>query len=751
MNAPRGESIGRSAVRLAACLVVASTLAFPPTLPPGFEDTKVTGYPLMTNLVAFDFDPEGNVWLVEKDGQAWRYAGGVATLIRTLSVDTVGEHGISAIELDPDFAINAHVWIAYTAAEPIVNRLSRFTYDGSDLVAEWTVVQTPPLLHTAHTGGGLGFATDKTLFYSIGDDTQGGPPQDPFDVRGSILHIRRDGTPAADNPFLDGTGGDPRVWAYGARNPYRLTIQPELDNVFVADVGSTLWEELNLPYAGANLGFPQTEGAEPPGVGGVTYPLHAYDHVTPPYAVVGGDFVPAGNFPEDYVGDFIFGDWGQDRLYRMKLDAALQPQSVEEWATGVDRVVHVKFGPDGALYYIARGPAHLRRTSFVGGNQAPIASAIASPASGPAPLSVTLDGSTSLDPDGDTLSFNWVLGDLGTSQSPVANHVYAQGVYEAILTIDDGLGGTDSAPPLRIVSGNVAPTATLIAPAAGTTYSAGQTISYSGTGDDPEQGALPCSQFTWRIMLHHLDHAHPAQGPLQGSCSGQFSVPTVGQPSPDVFYRVHLQVSDSGSPLGVEGALTHSLHEDVMPKLVTISLRTEPVADLGLTLDGQPVTAPLDTQSVINMTRQLGTPGPQLHADGHTYRWLAWSDGGAEAHPISSPSTPTTYTADFGCDVLSEVPMLDLQREPGGAITLTWSPVADDCLTSGATKYRVYAAATSQPTTPPGSWPSDPGWAPVGTAETTTFIYSPAPADSFFLVVAVGSDGNDGPVGHYGF
>ena len=183
-----------------------------------------------------------------------------------------------------------------------------------------------------------------------------------------------------------------------------------------------------------------------------------------------------------------------------------------------------------------------------------------------APRPAILDGSGSFDADGDSLSYSWDLGDGNSDTNAIVMHSYPQGVYSAELTVDDSNGGMNTAPGVRIVSGNERPSAAVTQPADQTRYNAGQTFSFSGTGMDPEEGAIPCAQFTWKAALHRQDFVHAFFGPVQGICSGSFTIPVSGVTSPDVFYRVTLAVSDTGNPVGAEAVLigTHSI--DLLPR-----------------------------------------------------------------------------------------------------------------------------------------------------------------------------------------
>jgi len=716
-------------------------------LPPGFQETVLVSGMLP---VAIDWAEDGDMWIATRDGDIWTFRAGATVKVATLTIQEGGEHGVAAIQVDPDYATNGHVWIYYTAPGPPRNRLSRFTYSGGVLVDETVVLEGPALVNTIHTGGCLRFAADGTIFLAMGDDAQGSvTAQNPYDLRGKVLHLNRDGSPASDNPYLDGASGDPLVWALGFRNPYRCSLQPMTENLFVGDVGQFDWEEIDIATAGGNYGWAAVEGPQPPGQPGYVYPIYSYPHVTAgSTAVIGGDHVKAGDLATPYEGDYFFADFGTNIIYRMVLDQANLPASVTPFATDASGPVYLEFGPDGALYYLAISVGQIRRIEFVGGaNSQPLAVATASPDNGPAPLSVQFDGSASDDADGDTLSYLWDLDHAGaTSNAESPTHLYPPGVYAPTLTVSDGNGGVNTAAPLRVVSGNRRPQASVFSPAPGGHYNAGQLIGFSGTASDAEDGMLPCSNLSWMVIFHHLNHTHPFLGPIQGSCSGLFTTATSGEVSADTFYEIRLDATDSGNPIGLAGALTDTLSVNILPNKSTFTLECQPLSDLRLTLDTQPVAPPLDVTGVVGFHRSIGAVHPQARPDGHTYRWLSWSDGGAVEHPIVTPAAATTYTAAFGCDVLLPVEDLSVADLGGGTKALTWSTVSDACISSGSERYRVYAGAVDIPPGVPCDFPFDPAYALVGTSATESFQYVPESGESFFRVVAVGTDGLDGPV-----
>src|SRR5262245_1307370 len=179
---------------------------------------------------------------------------------------------------------------------------------------------------------------------------------------------------------------------------------------------------------------------------------------------------------------------------------------------------------------------------------------------------------------------------------------------------------------------NQFPTATISAP---DTYTFGQTIDFSGTATDPEEGTLPASAYTWRVDFGHENHFHPHVAEFSGATGGSF-VANFNEPDPDQFYRIVLTVKDSN------GA-TFTTTRDVLPVKVQLTLASSPVG-VPLTIDGQPVNGPLD--SVVGIQHTIQAP-PTATIGGSPYAFSSWSDGGAITHTITTPSVNAAYTANY--------------------------------------------------------------------------------------------------------
>jgi glucose/arabinose dehydrogenase len=185
---------------------------------------------------------------------------------------------------------------------------------------------------------------------------------------------------------------------------------------------------------------------------------------------------------------------------------------------------------------------------------------------------------------------------------------------------------------------NQPPVALITTPSATATYAAGDTIQFSGTALDREDGTIGASGLSWWVVFHHASHTHPFLPEAVGSSGGSVAIPLVGETSDSVWYRFYLRAEDTG------GA-ADTAYRDVMPRKASVTLASAP-SGLQVTLDGQPRTTPLTVTSVVGMQREIGVVTPQT-VNGTTYAFSTWSDGGGATHTVRTPAATTTYTATF--------------------------------------------------------------------------------------------------------
>lgn len=353
---------------LAALLLVSISSVDGATLPAGFTETTVVSG--LSSPTAFAFAPDGRLFVCQQGGQLRVVKNGVllSTPFVSLSVDSSGERGLLGVTFDPNFASNQYLYVYYTVSTtPRFNRVSRFTASG-DVAAsgsEVLILQLDNLSSaTNHNGGAIHFGPDGKLYVAAGENANSANSQSFSTVLGKILRLNADGTFPSDNPFFNSTTGNNRaIFALGLRNPYTFTFQPGTGRMFINDVGESTWEEINDGIGGSNYGWPTTEGVTSNPA--FRSPLFAYGHgstATTGCAITGGAFYnPAINrFPPEYAGKYFFADYctGWIRVFDPATGLATG------FATGVSNPVDLTMGPDGYLYYLARGAGAVFRTGF---------------------------------------------------------------------------------------------------------------------------------------------------------------------------------------------------------------------------------------------------------------------------------------------------------------------------------------------------------------------------------------------------
>lgn len=230
---------------------------------------------------------------------------------------TDGERGLLGLVFHPTDA--RRMFVHYSGAEDGDTRLAEYAVspDGDRVEpSSARLLLTIEQPAANHNGGTVTFGPDGMLWLALGDGGGGGDTfgngQDPTTLLGTLLRIdvdrRAGGRPyaiPADNPFADGEGGAPEVWAYGLRNPYRIDVDRR-GRLVVADVGQNAWEEIDVQGAdrpGLNYGWPIMEGTHcfPPGSdcdgSGLVLPAHEYATGDGTCGVIGGHVYEGSAIP----------------------------------------------------------------------------------------------------------------------------------------------------------------------------------------------------------------------------------------------------------------------------------------------------------------------------------------------------------------------------------------------------------------------------------------------------------------------
>jgi glucose/arabinose dehydrogenase len=629
-------------------LLISNSSAFATTLPDGFAETRLPYNLAFPSSMAIA--PDGRVFVGERSGALRVFKNDVLlqTPFLVADTDSSGERGLVGIAFDPDFATNGYIYIYYTAKTPTIhNRVSRFTANGDVAVpgSEVILLELDDLVSNQHNGGGMQFGSDGKLYIGVGDNFESTNAQTLANLKGKVLRINRDGSIPDDNPFYNSAAGKNKaIWALGLRNPFTLDIQRGTGRIFLNEVGHLGWEEIDEGAAGANYGWPDTEGytSDPR----YKTPAYAYSHGDGKdvgCAITGGVFYNplTPQFPSEYVGQYFFIDYC-NRWIRT-FDPASNLANSFATDISVGNTIYLDVSPDGSLYYMTTADQNGRGAVFkikYTGNLAPQIGT--QPAS--QTVSVGYTATFSIDASGyKPLSYQWqrngenIPGATESSYTTPSLSKQESGVqFRCVVSNSFGTATSDVA--TLTVTTDLPPTATITSPPAETLYKGGDTIFYEGFGSDPETGELPPSAFTWRVDFLHAEHFHPFVPPTTGSKSGSFIVPTVGETAVNVKYRIYLTVTDSAG-------LSHTSYHDVLPMTSTITLATNP-AGLLVTLDGQPQNTPVSAPGVVGVSRTIGVISPQK-VNGIVYEFDSWSDGGAATHSIQTPAADSTYTANF--------------------------------------------------------------------------------------------------------
>jgi glucose/arabinose dehydrogenase len=321
------------------------------------------------------------LYVVEKRGTVRVIDGTTVQSAFFLDIQTQvmnsGERGLLGMAFHPNYPDSPYVYVNYVITGTITNRISRFTVDpetdyaieGSQLpLFEVTGVQSN------HKAGDLAFGPDGYLYIGTGDGGGGGDPaeagQNLETLLGKILRIDVNTTTGnlnygipPSNPFV-GVAGLDEIWAYGIRNPWRISFDRATGDLWIADVGQNLWEEIDYVPAGTpggiNFGWDCFEGThefESSGCNGIVQwePIYEYPHSCsgcPNGASVTGGFVYRGDQYPLLQGWYIFVDYISNWIWLIQPDPGGGAPDVVtvQGNSMINDVVAFGEGDNGELY-----------------------------------------------------------------------------------------------------------------------------------------------------------------------------------------------------------------------------------------------------------------------------------------------------------------------------------------------------------------------------------------------------------------
>lgn len=245
-----------------------------------------------------------------------------------------GEKGLLGLAFAPDFATSGRFYVNYTRrqAGQLQTVISRLVVSppltGTPSPGSEQILLTINQPYDNHNGGQLGFGPDGFLYVGMGDGGSGGDPQnhgqDLSSLLGKMLRLDVSTNDASyrvppDNPFVGQAGRRGEIWAYGLRNPWRFSFDPQGGALWAADVGQNAVEEIDLIERGKNYGWKIMEGDRcfSPSTNcdrtGLTLPAFAYPQ-TEGKSVTGG-FVYRGRALPELLGTYVFGDYTSGMIW----------------------------------------------------------------------------------------------------------------------------------------------------------------------------------------------------------------------------------------------------------------------------------------------------------------------------------------------------------------------------------------------------------------------------------------------------
>jgi glucose/arabinose dehydrogenase len=317
-------------------------------------------------------------YVVEQRGRVFTLLASSPAATRALALDVEAlfdlaqgnEEGLLGMAFSPSFASDGEVFFSYTeiSAANVDSVVARFESPDGGLTFV-PVAGDPDVIRfdseqSNHNGGDLAFGPDGFLYFAMGDGGGGGDP-DPEDgqnldtLLGKILRLDVSVVPYAsppDNPFVGSAGRD-EIWAYGLRNPWRMSFDAQTGELWAGDVGQSTLEEIDRIVKGGNYGWDCREGDQdfdpdpnctPPFVEPeVVHPRSEARSITGGYVYRGGALPSLAN-------SYVYGDFVTGRVFAYRFLA--NPRRVDELAPppGLN-VASFGQGRDGELYVLDYG------------------------------------------------------------------------------------------------------------------------------------------------------------------------------------------------------------------------------------------------------------------------------------------------------------------------------------------------------------------------------------------------------------
>ena len=356
-----------SALTLAAGPVAAEQTNAPAAPKTAIKVTEVASG--LENPWGMQFLADGRILVTERPGRMKIVTtdGKVSDPITGLpNVVQGGQAGLLDVLLAPDFATSGHIYFSYS--EPRGNftngtsvvRAKLTLNDDGGAISDGLVIfrQEPAFAGRQHFGSRLVWNTDGTLFITTGERSSHSDLAQDLDTHlGKVIRINADGTVPKDNPFVGQDGKRPEIWSYGHRNIQGAALNPATGELWTTEHGAQGGDELNIPRAGKNYGWPIITWGENYGGGkigegttkaGLEQPIYYWK---PSIATSGLAFYN-GDLFKDWKGNALAGGLTGGALERLVLDGEKVVAVEKLLADRGDRIRDVRQGPDGAVWVL---------------------------------------------------------------------------------------------------------------------------------------------------------------------------------------------------------------------------------------------------------------------------------------------------------------------------------------------------------------------------------------------------------------
>ena len=326
---------------------------------------------LVTGLVhpwGLAFLPDGSMLVTERPGRLRHItqSGAISEPISGLpKIFVDGQAGLLDVVVSPSFATDQWVYLSF--AEPTLrgNKAGTAVLRGrlqGDALLDVEVIyrQEPKLSHGTHVGSRLVFDDAGHLFITHGDNRVAAAAAQELDkLPGKLVRIWPDGRVPEDNPFVDRAGARPEIWSYGHRNMQGAALHPVTRQVWTTEHGPMGGDELNIPQAGRNYGWPvithgmDYSGKPVPGSTGTSAPgMEPPHHVWPVSPGLSGMAFYTGDLLPLWKGNLFLGGLASSDLIRLELDGDKVVHEERLLKSRGQRIRDVRQGPEGALYVL---------------------------------------------------------------------------------------------------------------------------------------------------------------------------------------------------------------------------------------------------------------------------------------------------------------------------------------------------------------------------------------------------------------